>query len=367
MKKVNCCVCDTLYQLFNCINLFYAEEADSETDIYIGNAFYNVEVIAQRLREQGIFRNVYVYIEDEKEKGIFKKISNKYERIVNPRAFIGRVVTEEVFPDEKQYTDIYISMPYRFAIAMILSYPDANVQYYEDGLGSYFGKAYNFTIDRKWKLVYGLFGISYKCLVPQKTYVYNKALSKSQMEGDIVEMPKVNYMDSRYRKVLRDIFDYEDNAIYDEKKCVYLTRPNVFGKKEIDGLDSEIEKQLLTYKQQCVLRIHQRDLRTDIVQIDKDEKRKLWELLCLENLTENVCLAGWFSTAQFVPKILYDMEPKILLTFPIYKKYLPKEKYEQYMQFTKDFMKIYRNKERIMLVYSVEEFKDCLAAICLGD
>lgn len=361
MKKINCCICDTLFQLFTCLNMFYGQNDDSVTDLFLGTMFQDKKYILDGLKEAKVFRGIYYFDSVEEETSVLSAMTNKFQRIVNPEKYINRVVKDDFVLREQQYTDVYISMAFRFSIAFVFGCPDATVHYYDDGLGSYLGKIYEHTIDLKWKLTYGFFGKSYKCLYPDVRHVYNVGLCKSEMSGELVEIPRENYLDEKYREFLSKLFHYERNDIYDKKRMVYLTRPNDFKKEQIDALDAEIEKKLLMCKKECLLRVHPRDSRTDIVPIDRDEMLKLWELVCLDSIREDMSLIGWFSTAQFIPKILYDMEPEIVLIFPMYKDCFSEDWMRKYFQFTEDVRDIYREKNKIKLINSMEEFEQYLS------
>ncbi len=363
MNKINCCICDTPFQLFTCLNIFYGNNS-GETDLFLGNAFQDNGHIVRRLKEAEIFRHIYFYDVNEYENSIFRSVSNKFQRIIKPGKYVERVVKEQFVLREQKYTDVYISMAFRFSIAFVLSCSDATLHYYDDGLGSYFGKIYEHSIDCKWKLLYGLFGVSYKRLYPDVRHVYSAVLCKSEMTGQLVEIPKDNYLNEAYRSLFKDVFEYERNELYDRKTMVYLTRPNDFKKEQIDVIDTELEKKLLSYGEECLLRVHPRDLRKNAVSIDKDEMLKLWELVCLDSVREDMSLIGWFSTAQFIPKILYDMEPEIVLTFPMYKECFADDWMRKYFQFTEDVRDLYRDKNKIVLINSMEEFEQYLSGKC---
>ena len=141
----------------------------------------------------------------------------------------------------------------------------------------------------------------------------------------------------------------------------------MFGRREIDLLDEKIEKKLLNYRDDMLVRIHQSDFRESIIKIDNDNKRKLWELVCLDHISEEMYLLSWFSTAQFMPKILFDKEPGIILTFPLYKKYFSEKEYEEFVQFTEDVKQIYRDKSKIIIIESLDALEQQLKRICLTD
>lgn len=364
MNKINCCICDTPFQLFTCLNIFYGNNDSGETDLFLGNVFQDKEHMIKRLKEAKIFRHIYIYDVNEYENSTLCVVLNKVQRMIKPEKYIERVVKEKFVLSEQQYTDVYISMAFRFSIAFVLGCPNATLHYYDDGLGSYLGKIYEHSIDRKWKLLYGLFGVSYKRLYPDVRHVYSAMLCKSEMTGELMEISRNNYLDEEYRAFLKDVFEYERNGHYDRKTMVYLTRPNDFKKEQIDALDAELEKKLLAYGNECLLRVHPRDLRKDLVAIDKDEMLKLWELVCLDSVREDMSLIGWFSTAQFIPKILYDMEPEIVLTFPMYKECFSDDWMKKYLQFAEDVRDIYRDKSKIVLINSMEEFEQYLSRKC---
>ena len=84
MKKVNCCICDTLFQLFTCLNMFYGQNDDSVTDLFLGTIFQDKKYILDGLKEAKVFRGIYYFDSVEEEMSVLSAMTNKFQRIVNP-------------------------------------------------------------------------------------------------------------------------------------------------------------------------------------------------------------------------------------------------------------------------------------------
>ena len=76
----------------------------------------------------------------------------------------------------------------------------------------------------------------------------------------------------------------------------------------------------------------------------------MWELIALDDLSEDDVLICFFSTAAFTPKILFDKEPKIIFLFDL----LP-EKMFNAKELVSGLSEIYSNSNKVMVPTTIDE------------
>ena len=86
-----------------------------------------------------------------------------------------------------------------------------------------------------------------------------------------------------------------------------------------------------------------------------------WELICSKEINDNTVLIGVFSTAQFSPKELYNIEPYIIFLYKIIKPVGIDIKAIDEM--TALLKNTYRNKTKIIIPNNIDEFIQNIANI----
>lgn len=80
----------------------------------------------------------------------------------------------------------------------------------------------------------------------------------------------------------------------------------------------------------------------------------MWEILCSDAIDGNTCIIGMFSTAQFVPKYFYNIEPIIVFTYRLYRD-LDHSTLLRYEKQASQLKKLYTNKNRVKIISSIKE------------
>lgn len=359
-----CFICETPLHVLNSVNYVANQEefSDAQVDFYIGRRFYDSENVADRLRRSGIVHNVYTYSMDKKNIALPARI----KAIFLKKSFIADCIDGPFNSKVLNYDYVHFAffgpMPY----AMVFANKRAKVRYFEDGLGTYVGTSATEDFSLLRKTLYTLTGTDYTRLFkPEVLFVNNKAMCASHVTEDIRQLPLFACMTPALREQLYYIFGYQKNPVYTERKCVYLSRPNDFGPASVDVLDRKIENVLSHFSDDFVLRMHPRQSAFAVGQMQPDTSRNSWELMCIDEITEDHILVGWFSTAQVVPKFILDKEPWLVFYYPIYQRNADTESdvYASFDQLVDRLKKSYRAPEKIVTVGAIESLPAALASV----
>lgn len=351
-------ICDTPYQVLNGINYCYHLDRVKEhtVDLYLGNQFYGSYDLMERIINEGIFQNVYGF---EEKLSQYKMIHyfHRMQDILFPKRYLKNVLKKQVDFSKKEYDIIYLSVPTMFGIAFSSLFQEAEMMYYDDGLGSY----YDNLIDRMNQSPQGklcrLFGISLKHMEAKALYVNNPYFCKSGMTKDIRPLPSLSQCSEEFRQLLYRVFAYTPNPNYENYRMIYLSQPNDSGNKEQEVQSVKIMEALEHYEKDCMVRPHprQKELHTKRLMIDRS--RDMWELLCINQITEKHILLGTYSTAQIVPKLFFNKEPYLIFMYKIEQPKNSLLNYEAMEQMIENLKAGYEHPEKIKIPKDIEELK----------
>ncbi len=315
-RKRVCFIGDTPLQIMNCINLACNEFASDEylKDIYIGHNFENAENVSYGIQKSGIFHNVYNFIpfNNIKDSVILRIIS-----LLFPKLLFYKYNLDDSYKFEK-YNIVLISIFSYFSRSAILAMRDSVFYMYEDGIGSYIGTTIDYD---KWPLCVKILNATLfqKRLSIDFPIIY---LNRAQLYyGNSIGI-QMNKIDAHNKAMsyFNDVFKYEKNSLYQRRKIVYLTQP-LYEMKE-NGL-YDIERRILdflegNYNRNYIVRIHPRQRGTFFETYFSDNFRNLWELECINQITEDSILLNYYSTAAFEPAFLCDKKPYIFFLYRIF-------------------------------------------------
>lgn len=351
-----CFICDTAYQVFNGVNIKYnsvIKETD-EVDVYIQQIFYDSENIVKRLKEERLFNNVYMV---HKREGGMLGIFNRIIGLIYPKSVVGEMLgRKDIF---KRYSMIFMAIPSAFSIAIARCNPDADVIYYDEGIGSYSANITK-TVKKLNMIIYQFFSKSKNFVTPIELYVNNKELCKSTVAPCIEQLPSLQDASEEFWDLIKRVFGYKNSEVYAKYPFVYLMQPRD-GRSEIfEEINSEIEKILAKRKEKCIVRLHPRQQEADVKGMKTDCDRNIWELLCAEKISNQHLLIGMCSTAQLIPKMLFNKEPYLLFTYRLYRNVLLENEFKRFEDNIENIRMVYSEPEKIFLPDSYEELEQCL-------
>lgn len=329
----------------------------NNSDAYIYHMFKGSDELSQRIKESGIFNNVYDFDEYKEYNAVFNKCLTLL-RIFAPKLALRHSCRQKLPLDRKNYKSIYMSYPLAFMIDLHNSYPRADVFFIEDGTGSYFGNIADRS-SNMFKKIDKFFFNGQKSINPIAVYYSNPELSKSTLQSEKRALPTISNEENL--TILERIFNYKENSLYTENRVAYLTQP--LDEKEGFVKDNEIKIEKIienVFGFSAVARIHPRHANVKFEKMSIDNYANLWELECVKQITDENILIGAFSTAQFMPKILKNAEPTIIFTYKLLFKNLDDEFWQETSSFIESFKSLYSDQSKIFVPETVEEFEEIL-------
>lgn len=351
-----CFICETPFQLLNVLNFVVnqKEYCFQHIDLFIGDKFNDYEKISARLEEQRIFNNIYKYSYSKEKNSFFSKCLFRYFYVIYPSLFINyAIIDTSKINNDFDYSYIFVSTLTRFGMAMIMSNPNAKTCYFDDGLGTYIGKIGIKSITKKRKLVYKVLRKDYRHLHPEVLYVNNMDMCFSQWDVPIRSLPSLVTISENFKEILYNVFMPPD-PVYKEKKVILLSQPYYKIERGIkDNTDVVCEN---LNKKSYIVRLHPLEGKIENSSLIIDNSNTLWELICAEYISDDNILIGKCSTAQLVPKILFNKEPIVIFTYKLYT-YISIELQKKYHEIYLIAKKSYKNSEKVIEIQNLNELK----------
>lgn len=350
---------DTPLQTLNCVNFVLNDTKGSKgnSDIYIYHQFKGSDELSVRLKDSGVFNNVYDVDVYKKYPSILNKFVTIF-RLFLPARAIRAAARQKIPMSKKSYAYIGVSFPTSFTTGLHMAYPRAQVLLIEDGTGSYFGNIVDDYATGIFKFIDRFFFGNELSIQPSEVYLSNPQLSKNQIDSKLCRLEMIQ---KENLGVIEKVFDYKQNRLYTENKAVYLTQPLDEKVGFIKENEKKIEDMLsAAFPSDIVARIHPRHFGAVFENMCPDTFANLWELECVEQITDENILIGAFSTAQFMPKLLKNAEPTIIFTYKILFNNLTDDFWQGTQKFIEDFKTLYSAPQRIHTPETLEELQQLL-------
>lgn len=306
-KVKNCIICETPYSILNGVNyVYYNSRQDCSYDIYLGSHLKNSRETAEKLRDSGLFAHVR----------IFRKLRRR-------TYFSHKYIVDAVMdPDYcfEAYDKIYLTSATIFPACMILACRKAEIYFIDDGLGSYLDEIYVEPLSRAEKLFCIFTGRDYRRLFPRIVYLNNIRLCREDVSYEVRQLPDLGRKDSRLFEMLGHIFEYVPSGRYRDRRIIYLAQALETDLEvgDISLIERRAEAVLAMFKDDVLYRPHPRRKVQPANILWEDQKCDMWELVCMDEISDGTILVSPFSTALFTPKLIYDKEPWIIFTYKIY-------------------------------------------------
>ena len=351
-------VCETPYGILNSVN--YAVHSKKEGyiwDMYVGDGFQNAKEIAGRLRECGWFEHVWVYRRRTDEQSLRERMDRKYYR----KRYLKDVIQEPNYVF-LPYDEIYLASATRFPMCMILACRDAKVFYIDDGFRSYMNDIYVEPLSKLEYLMCRLAGKRPHRAVPKTVYLNNVSMCAETAAYEIRQLPSVPQKSTAFYKDICRIFGYNLQEKREELRIVYLAQALEADLKVpgVSEVEHSVEQALGELDEDIVYRPHPRNPVKEKKGLRIDRKGEMWELVCMDGVTEDTILISVYSTAMFTPKLLCGKEPWLIFTYPLYRECLE----EKWGKLTEDIetmvrriREAYRRPEKVICVENITELE----------
>lgn len=346
-------VCNTPYQLFNLLNLFAnnLENTDNNTDLFIVDRFRGAEKVYKTVLDLELFNSVFIVTPKEHSSGHLKNRLLKINK--SDIGFSEFELSSDKFL-KVQYQQVFIGDAMPFGVNLCRYNKEARVIAYEDGIGYYYGDFLHDTfggIKQKLKRVlkigrYGIF--------VDKFYVNKKTMCESTVAKEIVQLPEWNNKNPAI-SIVNQVFKYKDDTLVKTKKYIFLDRPYSESLK-YNNLNPEVLLVKCDIQDNALIRVHPRSsAKYSLVDVDYGEN--IWELECINNITDNHVLIGDFSLAQVNPKLIGDKEPFLIFVYKLFYDGLTIEEIDNYEKQIDIARKLYSDKNKIYVPQDMTEFK----------
>lgn len=350
-----CFVCETPFQVLNCINYCYNNKNKATFDVYISDAFYNSTDIALKIKSIDLFKNVICY-HSYSDDQITNRYFNKYGYVATPHRYIINVTERDYHYAD--YDAVFVSTLTKMGMAMIMQNPKADICYYDDGLSSYFGKIGEKSITKKRRIVYRLRNMDYKHLQPSCMFVNNVSMCHSEWCVPIYSLPSIDKDNKELWNILKIVFDTNSKNHYSDYKIVYLSQA-VTPLDRIAYLKQLTNNSIISGK--IIFRPHPRHHQV-FDWIECDDTGNMWELVAAGEIQDNHILLSECSTAQFVPKLLFDKEPYIIFMFDMFSDY-SKDEITLHNQTFSELVRNYKKPDKVIRVANYENLVNTLERI----
>ena len=351
----SCFVCTTPYQIIASFTIAYYEKSIS--DIVIIPQFQNAYLYAKRIYETKVFNKEIV--SDFEKINRYKK--NKFKWMVWAGILNNYLRVQKTIPfylGNTSYSTIFISSQAIVGrlISLYFQKKGAEIIFFDDGEGSYDDyKIYETQVIDRYirKLLFGRQSIklSYK----RKLYCpelyemtfgkYNSISAIPNWSKDRMLLNKINF-----------ISGYSDDIEISHKYVLLDTIPDeVFNLEEQKKYQKFIEICMDLLGEELLIKKHPRDNRKYKNSGAVYQQTSIpFEVICANSNLENKVLIAASSSAVLMPKLLFDMEPVVILLHHITGMRLgEEEKREIIISYIKN---MYRDKTKFIVPETLEEF-----------
>lgn len=357
MDKI-CFVCETPYQLINSIRISGLKDyKPCYKVLYISRNFRSSDSVIKNICELDLFNKVYIYDYNRIGRGYLSRL----KELILPSQYLYSLL-ENSEGLAVNYTKIFLPVYLYFGTALIRINKSADIVFYEDGLASYSIKSYaeNFSITRR--LVFLLTGTRRNLITPKSLYLNCPSLLNSCFSDlNIFKIPEVN---DNHKEIIERIFDSNNDFQYQSKKIVYISQP-IEDEKDYRNLQKRnmiFDLFYNNFKDDVILRLHPREKNNDNGKL-KTESSCNWELLCHSVFCDDTIFITSYSTAAFVPKLIFNKEPYVFFIYPIYE--YPQNLINNISRIIEDFKRIYDMPEKIVIIKDPTELIENLRSIML--
>lgn len=348
-------ICNTPYQILNMLNLFFNCNEYGDADLYIINRFADANKIYEKLKDQRVFKNIYLLAPNKNNvPSKLKTIRN----LLNANTHKEDYIFDDWSTIEQKYDYLFYGDLEPFARIIEKYNSSVKAYVYDDGECAYHGNALMDCKSRRIQYIEKIFHLGVCKSKIQGLYVNNRSISKSTISSNILQLPVFN---DEFVEFAKGVFEFENSDQIKKHKYLLMDYP-MERIKEYNGLDLYGFMAGLKGKE-CLLRYHPCSNKTTIENIDIDQLNNSWELECVDEITDKHVLIGYYSTSQLMPKIIADKEPYVIFTYKIMTTKEGEYRFAGFEEFINLVRENYRNKDKIYIPNNENEFINAIKEI----
>ena len=209
----------------------------------------------------------------------------------------------------------------------------------------------------------------FKDLYRDYTRIFNwSSFYKRVFNESALQTPKISLQDVILQRVLSNTFylSESEKKDIDNCKCIYFHQPrdNMETSKEMEYEITNLEKNMVTLLQQkygegFFVKLHPRDDLSLFPNIKKLNSEIPWEfLLTFIRDASSIILVGLHSTALVTPKLLFNIEPKVIVLEKIWRYWTEaneKNEVERVDLFFREFKQLYTDSSKVIIPSTEKE------------
>lgn len=355
-------ICGSPYQVIIALHLKNTEWQTIDVDIYILDHFSGAKEVANKLRNMNSFHEV-IFSEVKFLLDSFSphRIIRVPQRFHMYKTAHSKIVRKHFGYKDQVYTDVYYSFPDLIIKLALKAFWKRNkslkIHLFEDGTGGYFPLPHHNA--RYNDIFYKLTGVSHLVWHYDSIRVFKpKLLYKTDVP---VKSLGVISDDIDFKNRLNLLFNFSESDRVSQQNVLF-EQPNFFAPQ----VDDVIKKIMQPYLgDNTLVKLHPRTKHPERyagfpthVNIGLP-----WEVICMNSDISGKTLISLNSTSLFTPKLLFDIEPRVVFLFNIPE---VKEFYsasEQFHDFVKRFKSIYRDTTRVFIPTSVDELNEIMQIV----
>jgi hypothetical protein len=342
----------TPFHMFCALHMISRENNLKEVDMIVLDHFQSAKETCSRLVDIGLI-NKAVLINKKTKFKHFSYIKRILQSLLLPKSVKDII-------DGKQYDEVvFFSNDFLMAAKLIDVFVKTDsctkYRYGMDGMGSYVRDMV--SPNKHVNIILKVFGLRDNLDRINGQYVFRTELVTKDTDLKLLEIGYVNKVEILK---LTDKLWGNSNIDYNNfGKYIYIQQP----------MDEDNEVQSLTYerrlfeifndfigKDDMVIKIHPRSRICNIDGYSHIVDEPMWETTILKLDIDDKVLISLISTAVFMPKILYDSEPVIILLYHLMGETFI-DKIERISPFVNRIRDMYRDKGKIIIPKSEEELK----------
>lgn len=190
-------------------------------------------------------------------------------------------------------------------------------------------------------------------------YVFEPSLVSVPQSGSMNQISKINRNDEDFKRLINDIFEYDDvKDSFSYKKVIIMEQAPRKEPIDMVGLWKHVSN--FIDKDATIVKSHPRQKNSILrgLGFDVYERYRIpWEVLALNQDIEDKTLLTIFSTSCVNPKLMFDEEPRVIMLYKLlgmdYSFFG-----EGLIKFVEGVGSLYRDKEKFFIPESWMEFEE---------
>lgn len=356
MELTNAIVCNTPFQLLNAINIVANNVESGKYDLYLYGEFRNSESILSNVLKSNLFNKVFFI---KKNNNVKNSKLRTFVKLVRPSYILKDFIYEDdSFKNLKSYySRVFVGDGNLIGVYLLKKNPTAELIMFDDGIATNVGNALFDTIGPFYKKIGRLFRLGVYYFNVSKLYVTNKDFCKSTITDNILQLPFLTPANFA-TKIAKDVFSYNSNTQLNLYKNVYLGQPL----EEKQGFNGNkplfFKNQIPQFNENLLVRLHPRQNSNEFNNECVDNVNNMWELECMNSISDDHVLIGFCSTAHLMPKLLCDKEPYIIFLYELFLNDKNTKEYENDCSVVETVKELYRRKEKVLVPKTVQELAE---------